>query len=57
LAASSSSRRADALAAALAEIVGDLGDGGDVGDGVAAEFALDGAEVVAQKVEDLFCRR
>ena len=47
----------DPLAAALAEVVGDLGDGGDIGDGVAAELALDGAEVVAQQIEDLFCRR
>ena len=48
---------ADALAAAVAEVVGDLGDGGDVGDGVAAEFALDRPQIVPQQIEDLFCRR
>ena len=50
-------RWADALAAALAQVVGDLGDGGDVRDGVAAELALDGAQIVPQQVEDFFCRR
>ena len=44
---------AQAFAAATAEVFTDLGDGGDAGDGVAAELALDGGKVVAEELEDL----
>jgi len=49
-------RRADALAAAAAQILGDLGDGVDGRDGVAAEFELDGHQVIAEQIEDFPCR-
>ena len=50
-------QRADALAAAGHEVVRDVGDDFDVGGGLAGELLLDGGEVVAEEVEDLFCSR
>ncbi len=50
-------QRADALAAAGDEVLGDVGDDFDVGGGLARELLLDGGEVVAEEVEDLFCGR
>ena len=49
--------RADAFAPAFAQVVGDVGDGPHIGDGVAHQLGLDGAQVVAQQVEDFLCRR
>ncbi len=46
--------RAQAFAAAGAQIFADLGDGPHARDGVAAELALDGGEVVVQQVENFF---
>ena len=46
--------RADALAAACAQIFADLGDGLDVRDRVAAELALHRDEVVPQQIEYFF---
>jgi len=43
---------ADALAAASDEVLGDVGDDGDVGGGLAGELPLDGGEVVAEEFED-----
>ena len=50
-------RRANALAAAFAQVFGDLSDRADAGGSVAPEFLLDGHEVVPQKIEDLSRRR
>ena len=50
-------RRADALAAALAQVFGNLRDGADAGGGVAAQLLLDRHEVVPQQIEDLSRRR
>jgi hypothetical protein len=44
--------RAQALAAAGAQIFADLGNGPHAGDRVAAELALDGGEVVVQQVKN-----
>ncbi len=43
---------ADALAAAGDEVLGDVGDDGDVGGGLAGELPLDGGEVVAEEFKD-----
>src|SRR5258708_11454641 len=45
-------RRADALAAASSQVFADLGDGGDARNRVAAELALNGGKVVAQKLKN-----
>ena len=45
---------ADALAAALAQVAGDLGNGLDGRVGIARELSLYGAEVIPQQVEDFF---
>jgi hypothetical protein len=50
-------RGANALAAALAQVFGNLRDGADAGGGVAAQLLLDGREVVAQQIEDFSRRR
>ena len=50
-------RRADAFAAANAEIFSDLGNGVDFGDGVAPKFLLNGREVIPEQVENFQCRR
>ena len=50
-------QRADALAAAGDEVVGDVGDDVDGRGGLAGELVLDGGEIVAQEVEDLGCGR
>ena len=47
-------RGAYALAAAGAQVFADLGDGGDIRDGVLPELFLDGDNVVAEQVENLF---
>ncbi|MGH9524619.1 MAG: hypothetical protein ACRD3E_19020, partial [Terriglobales bacterium] len=46
-------RGAQTLAAAGTKVLADFGDDLDVGDGVTAELALDGGEIVAEQVEDL----
>ncbi len=46
-------RRTDALAAALAQVLGDLRDGADAGCRVAAQLLLYRDQVFAQKLEDL----
>jgi hypothetical protein len=46
-------RRPDALAAAFAQVLGDLGDGADAGGGVAAQFLLHRDEVFPQQLKDL----
>src|ERR1700744_370138 len=48
---------ADALAAALAQILGDLGDGADAGGGVTAQFLLNGYEIIPQQLKDFSRRR
>ena len=50
-------RRANAFAAAFAEILGDFGDGADAGGGVAPQLLLDRYEVFSQQFENLFRRR
>ena len=50
-------RGPNALAAALAQVFGDLRDGADAGGGVAAQLLLDRHEVVPQQIEDLSRRR
>ena len=50
-------RRPDALAAALAQVFGNFGDGADAGGGVAAQLLLDRHEVFPQQLEDLSRRR
>jgi len=50
-------RRAYALAASLAQIFGDLGDGADAGGSVTPELLLNGYEVFSQQFENLFRRR
>ena len=47
-------RRADAFAAALAQIAGDFGDGLDGRVRIARELPLYSAEVIPQQLEDLF---
>jgi hypothetical protein len=47
-------QRADALAAAGHQVLRDVGDDVDVGGGLAGKLLLDGGEVVAEEVEDLF---
>ena len=50
-------RRTNALAAALAQIFGNFGNGADAGSGVAAQFLLDCYEIFPQQLEDLSRRR
>jgi hypothetical protein len=50
-------RGPDALAAALAQVFGNLRDGAYAGGGVAAQLLLDRHEVVPQQIEDLSRRR
>ena len=50
-------RGANALAAALAQVLGDFGDGADAGGGVAAQLLLDRHEVFPQQLEDFSRRR
>ena len=50
-------QRANALAAAGDEVVGDVGDDGDGRGGLACELALNGGEIVLEEVEDFSCRR
>ena len=38
-------------------MVGDVGDGPHVGDGIPHQLGLNGAQVVAQQIEDFLCRR
>ena len=45
---------AQALAAAFAQILADLGDDTDAGDRVAAELLLDGCQIVSQQFENSF---
>ena len=52
LAAKQHQHRAQALAAAGLQILADVGDGVDRGDGFEADFALDLIEVVADQIED-----
>ena len=47
-------QRADALAAAGHQVLRDVGDDVDFGGGLAGKLLLDGGEVVAEEVEDLF---
>ena len=46
-------RRPYPLAAALAQILGNLGDGADAGGGIATQLLLDGHQVIPQKVKKL----
>jgi hypothetical protein len=46
-------RRPNALAAAFAQVLGDLSDGADAGGGVAAEFLLYRDKVLPQQLKDL----
>ncbi len=50
-------RRTQPLAAAFAQVLADFGDGGDAGDGIAAEFLLHGGQVLAQELENSFSVR
>ena len=50
-------RRPDALAAALAQVFGDLSDGADAGGSVAAQLLLHRDEVLPQQLKDLSRRR
>ena len=50
-------RRANAFAAALAQVLGNLRDGAYARGGVAAQLLLDRHEVVPQQIEDLSRRR
>ena len=47
-------QRADALAAAGHQVLGDVGDDVDFGGRLAHEFLLDCGEIVVEEVEDLF---
>lgn len=50
-------RRTDPLAATLAQIFGNFGNGADAGSCVAAQFLLDCYEIFPQQLEYLSCRR
>jgi hypothetical protein len=50
-------RRPNALAAASAQVFGNLRNGAYAGSGVAPQLLLDGHEVIPQQIEELSPRR
>src|SRR5262249_39913010 len=46
--------RPDPLASPAAQVLADIGDGAHAGDGIVAEFAFDGCQIVTQQVKNFF---